>query len=289
MTGAALTRHPCTSVQEAMNMNEDHPGRVLMAFPSTGHDISTRFLRSYVELDVWDRERALQVWEAMGAPESPTPIDLRLLHNYVAVEASANLAKARNRLVDEFLTNHDAEWLWFCDTDMVFEPDTMHRMVARAVQFDVKILGALCVIVTADGPIPTLFIDDPDTVTQVMLDWPEGQVAQVAATGTGCLLVHRDVLIDMQKNAGGSTNAWFGYDVVESESGKEWALGEDISFCIRAGAAGHAIHVDTTLHVGHHKGSKVWWPSETKTNPAQLSPERMAKRDDANERDVIEV
>jgi len=130
----------------------DHPGRVLLAFPSTGHDISTRFMRSFWELDVWDRERAVQVWEALDCPESPNPIELRLLHNYVALEATANLAKARNRLCDEFLKTYtDAEWLWFVDTDMVFEPQLMHQMVARAVEHDIKILGALCVILTADG------------------------------------------------------------------------------------------------------------------------------------------
>ena len=97
-------------------MPSDHPGRVLMAFPSTGHDISTRFLRSFVELDIWDRERAVLAWEAIGAPESPNPIDLRLLHNWFCVEATANIAKARNRLVDEFLHNDDfadCQWLWF--------------------------------------------------------------------------------------------------------------------------------------------------------------------------------
>ncbi len=268
-------------------MVDDHPGRVLLAFPSSGRDISTRFLRSYVELDVWDRERAVQVWESIGAPESPTPVDLRLLHNYVAIESSANVAKARNRLVDEFLTNHTAcDWLWFVDTDMVFDPDTMHRMVARAVQHDVKVLGALCVIVTADGPIPTLFIDDEATVTQVMLDWPEGTVQQVAATGTGCLLVHRSVLEKMQADAGGSRNAWFGFDVITSETGQEWALGEDVSFCLRARRSGFDIFVDTTCHVGHHKGSKTWWPTETKTNPAVIPEDQARKVADDNLRDT---
>jgi hypothetical protein len=268
-------------------MVDDHPGRVLLAFPSSGRDISTRFLRSYVELDVWDRERAVMVWESIGAPEEPTPIDLRLLHNYVAIESSANIAKARNRLVDEFLTNHtECDWLWFVDTDMVFDPDTMHRMVARAVQWDVKILGALCVIITADGPIPTLFIDDPATVTQVMLDWPEGTVQQVAATGTGCLLIHRSVLEQMQADAGGSRNAWFGFDVLTSETGTEWALGEDVSFCLRARRSGFDIYVDTTCHVGHHKGTKTWWPTETKTNPAVIPPEQAHKVADDNLRDV---
>lgn len=249
----------------------DHPGRVLLAFPSSGHDISTRFLRSYVELDIYDRERAVQVWESMGAPESPTPLDLRLLHNYVAIEASGNLAKARNRLVVEFLDNHtDCDWLWFCDTDMVFSPDTLHRLIARAIQCDVQTLGALCVLVTADGAIPTMFIPDTDSVTRVMLDYVEDQVAEVAATGTGCLVVHRDVLADMRDQANGSPNAWFGYDVHHTPAG-EWVMGEDISFCLRARDAGHDVHVDTTLHVGHHKGPKVWWPEDARTHP--VSPE----------------
>jgi hypothetical protein len=244
-----------------------------MAFPSTGHDISTRFLRSFVELDIWDRERAVQVWEAAGAPESPTPLDLRLLHNYVAIEATANLAKARNRLVDEFLHNPDheqCEWLWFCDTDMVFPPDLLHRLVARAVQMDLKILGALCVIVTADGPVPTMFIHDPDAITKVLLDWNADQVLELAATGTGCLLVHRSVLQDMFDKSGGSKNCWFGFDIRTGASGIEWALGEDVSFCLRAGEAGYKTYVDTTAQVGHHKGPKVWWPSSTKETPATL-------------------
>lgn len=245
----------------------DLPGRVLLAFPSTGHDISTRFLRSYVELEVWDRERAVQVWEALGAPESPTPLDLRLLHNYVAIEASGNLAKARNRLVVEFLDNHpECDWLWFCDTDMVFPPDTLHRMVARARQHDIKILGGLCVIVTAEGAVPTLFIPDEDAVTHVMLDYEDGQVVELAATGTGCLLVHRDVLEDMRLKCGGSIHSWFGYDQFTTAAG-EWELGEDVSFCLRAREAGWKVYVDTTCHVGHHKGPKVWWPEDVRTNP----------------------
>lgn len=247
----------------------DHPGRVLLAYPSTGHDISTRFLRSYVEMDVFDRERAVAVWEAMGAPESPTPLDLRLLHNYVAIEASGNLAKARNGLVVEFLDHHpECDWLWFCDTDMVFAPDTLHRLIGTATHLELSILGALCVIVTAEGAVPTLFVDDPAAVTRVMLDYVEDQIAQVAATGTGCLLVHRRVLEAMRERADGSPNAWFGYDIHTTEAG-EWQLGEDISFCLRAREAGYLTHVDTTLHIGHHKGPKVWWPEDVRAHPVK--------------------
>ena len=147
----------------------------------------------------------------------------------------------------------------------------MHRMVARCAQMDLRVLGGLCVIVTQNGPLTTLFAHDDDTVTQVLLDWPEGSVCEVAATGTGCLMVHRSVLEEMREKSGSAKNAWFGFDVVNSRTGKEWALGEDISFCLRVQElTDHKVYVDTTAHVGHHKGPKVWWPSETKTNPVDV-------------------
>jgi hypothetical protein len=250
----------------------DHPGRVLLAFPSTGHDISTRFMRSLAELDAFDREYAVASWEAMGAPESPNPIDLRLLHNWFCVEATANIAKARNRLVDEFLHNDDfadCQWLWFCDTDMVFEPDTLLKMIARAVTNDLKILGALAVIVGADGVAPTLFEANDTTITQLYIGLPEPAVFQVAATGTGCLLVHRSVFQKMYDDSSGSTNCWFGFDIRVGDTGREWQLGEDVSFCLRAGEAGFPTYVDSTLHVGHHKGPRVWYPKDVEWYPMQ--------------------
>ena len=238
--------------------------KVLMAFPSTGHDISTRFMRSLVELDAFDTTYAYRLADELGGE----PADHKVLTNWVSLEATANLAKARNRLVDSFLTDHpECDWLWFCDTDMVYPPETLHRMIGRALEFDVKIIGALCVIVLADGAVPTLFIDDPATVTRVMLDYEENTLAQVAATGTGCVLIHRSVLEDMQAARGGSRNAWFGFDILTAETGEEWSMGEDVSFCLRARDAGHLTYVDTTIQVGHHKGPRVWWPEDCRTHP----------------------
>ena len=258
---------------------------MLLAFPSTGHDISTRFLRSYVELDIYDRERAVQVWESLGCPDDVSPISLRLLWNYVAIEANGNLAKARNRLVVEFLDNYpQCDWLWFVDTDMQFPPDTLHRMMARACEHNLSILGALCVIVTSAGAVPTLFIHDDDAVTRVMLDYEDGTIAELAATGTGCLLVHRDVLEDMRLKRDGSIHSWFGYDQYTTEAG-EWELGEDVSFCLRAGQAGWKTYVDTTCHVGHHKGSRIWMPEDCRTNPV---PPDFFMGDGSAKRDTVE-
>ena len=69
----------------------------------------------------------------------------------------------------------------------------------------------------------------------------------------------------MFDQSGGSTNCWFGFDIRFGDDGSEWALGEDVSFCLRAGEQGHKVYVDTTAHVGHHKGGRVYWPEDTKT------------------------
>lgn len=249
----------------------EHPGRALLAFPSSGHDLSPRFMRSVTELETFDRQYSLQQWEKAGAPDSPNPLELRMLDNYLCVESGVNITKARNRAVSVFLEEYKhCSWLWFCDTDMVFEPDLLHRLVARAIQTEAKILGALAVILTADGVIPTLFQDDPETITQVLLDWPDDVVAEVAATGTGCLLIHREVLETMQANAGGSNNCWFGEELRYGASGSEWWIGEDLTFCLRAREAGYPVHVDCTTHVGHHKGPRVYWPTDVRSNPVQV-------------------
>lgn len=259
-----------------------HPGKVLLAFPSNGHDISPRWLRSFVEMKIYDAERAVAMWAELGCPEDVPPFALELFCNYVCVETTSNLAKARNRLVVEFLTNEayaEAEWLLFLDTDMEYPPDLLLRLVGRARQFDLKILGGLCVIVTEKGPLPTLFVHDDRSLTRIMFDYPDDTVAQVAATGTGCLMVHRSVFEEMQATAGGSENAWFGYDVRTSKEGVEWAVGEDVSFCLRAAEAGHKTHVDTSLPVGHHKGVRVWYPADCRTSPVSPDdlPEALAQ------------
>lgn len=237
-------------------------GRAMLAFPTTGHDISSRFLRSLTELDVYDRERALATWEQAGAPDDWTPLDVRVFDGWFCCEASADLASARNTIVAEFLEHCDSDWLWFCDADMVFKPDTLHKLIARAVQQEIKILGALCVLVTAEGVTPTMFVPDDTAVTRVMLDYPDNEIAELAATGTGCLLIHRDVLIDMREKSESKKFAWFGNDQYHVGTDLECRLGEDVSFCLRARDAGWQVYVDTTLHVGHHKGRRVWMPED---------------------------
>lgn len=260
---------------------EGHPGRVFMVTVTSGHDLSARYCKSKDELKVYDNEFAIHAWEQMGAPESPTPIDLRLLEADAYIESGVNVSNRRNKAVKGFLESSDAEWLWFVDGDQEFKPDTLHRMVATAHANGVKILGALIPIVTKTGLIPNVFIDHPEAITHVVLDpyhedfGPPGP-KEFAATGAGCIIIHRDVLEAMHADTGDHLSYFYEDRQLGGDGEMKW-LGEDLSFCLRARQLGFPVIVDTSISVGHHKGVRTWWPEEIPANT--IEPEALDAND----------
>lgn len=246
--------------------DDGHPGRVLMATLSSGHDLSPRFAKSKHDLDVYDREFALYAWEKMGSPESPTPFELRLLALDMFVESGVNVSNRRNKVCQQFVETPGLDWLWFVDGDQVFEPDTLHRMVVTASANNVKILGALTPIVGPSGLMSNLFVDHDEAITHVVIDPFQEHFGapgpkEFAATGSGCVLIHRDVLEAIHDHHGDHIS-YFYEDRRYSKSGERRWMGEDITFCLQARELGFPVIVDTSIHVGHHKGVRTWWPEE---------------------------
>jgi hypothetical protein len=254
---------------------------------SNGHDLSPRFVKSCKELEVYDREFALHAWEAMGGPESPTPLDLRLLTGDGFVESSANVSNQRNKAVRGFLEEQDEEWLWFVDGDQVFAPDTLHKLAVTAHRNDIKIMGAVIPIITTAGLIGNCFtVDEDEATTHVIVDplnekLGEPGPKEFAATGCGCLLIHRDVLESMHKDEGDHLG-YFYEDRPRAADGERRWTGEDVSFCLRARKLGFTVVVDTSVHVGHHKDVRTWWPTDIAAHaadPNDLTPQH-GKLDD---------
>jgi GT2 family glycosyltransferase len=172
------------------------------------------------------------------------------------------LVKARNDVARRFLAG-DAEWLFVVDTDMGFGPDTVDRLIAAADPVERPIVGALCFAqreVEQDGmsgfrcePRPTI-IDwvevDGGRQFAGRADWEPGSLVQCAATGMACVVIHRSVVETIGREHG----TW--YDRIPTADG---LLGEDVSFCVRAGAAGFPVHVDTSVTTTH---LKQFWLSE---------------------------
>ena len=80
--------------------------------------------------------------------------------------------------------------------------------------------------------------------------YPENSLVKVAGTGAAFLLIHRGAL---EKIRDRKFNATFPYFQETEMHGQP--VGEDVTFCLRALAAGLPVHVNTGIKIGHHKST----------------------------------
>jgi glycosyltransferase involved in cell wall biosynthesis len=219
------------------------------------NDVQANFFESFVEMMVWDLAHSQ-----------------RLSHRIGMRCSSGGLVEARNQVVAEFLKG-DAEWLLWLDSDMGFAPDTLDQLLAAADRDERPIVGALCFAwkeTRQDGLFGFRCVSRPtilnwveyDNVQTFMgtLEVPDNSLVKCAATGMACVLIHRSVF-----EAIGEQD-W--YNRIKGTDGS--MLGEDISFCVRAGARGIPVHVHTGVPTNHQKtlwvGPEDWardCPSDT--------------------------
>lgn len=182
--------------------------------------------------------------------KGPVPVETVL-----ALQSGPNISTGRNQMVNAFLTEYTAPWLLMADTDMWFPADTASRLIAAADPVDRPIVGALCFSQNHEGdPYSTMYeVTEPEPGKLAFIrfkEWPEDTCVRVSATGAACLLLHRDALERIEKTTNDPAAPWFR----ESAVGAPLSLmGEDMTFCLRAGAAGIPVHVHTGVRAGHMK------------------------------------
>jgi GT2 family glycosyltransferase len=182
--------------------------------------------------------------------EGKTPVT-----SVIAVGSGPNISRARNEVCAAFLADQDAPWLLMVDTDMVFGADTVDRLIAAADPVERPVLGGLCFSQNTDDPggkpYSTMY-ELTETGGELAFvrykKWPEDTCMRVAATGAACLLIHRTALEAVAKRAADRAAPWFRESVAGSS-----LMGEDLTFCLRCGAAGVPVHVHTGVRVGHMK------------------------------------
>lgn len=183
---------------------------------------------------------------------------------YIAMRCgAAGLVEARNKTVTEFLASKDAEWLLWLDTDMGFPADLCELLLAAADPVERPIVGALCFTqreTESDGmggwrcqAVPTIF-DWAQLATGegflVRWDYPRNTLVRCAGTGSAAILVHRTVFSKIAAKYG---PCW--YNMAPNPSTGQ-LIGEDLSFCARAGAIGIPVHVHTGIITSHMK--RLW-------------------------------
>ena len=172
---------------------------------------------------------------------------------FLAVPSGPNISEGRNLLVRRFLEETRAPWLWMLDTDMVFAPGALDRLIAAAHPEKRPVVGALCYSQDEHGgdPHPTLYelVEEngqPGFARYKI--WPEDICFPVGATGAACLLMHRAALKHVEDFIGDRAAPWFRETPVGAA-----LIGEDMTFCLRCRTAGIPVHVHTGVSVGHVK------------------------------------
>lgn len=143
------------------------------------------------------------------------------------------IAPARNLLTKAALDMR-SEFLLFIDSDMVFGGESLMRLLMRACDHNISIIGGLAY--KRRAPF------EPAIMRRIGKKWkyctvtdPPG-VYEIDGIGMAFTLIRTSVFKDLKK-------PYFYPD--------KKGLREDLNFCLDAKKAGHRIFVDTTVQVGH--------------------------------------
>lgn len=143
----------------------------------------------------------------------------------------------RNTIVKKFMTLPEAQkymWLLFLDSDVVPPNGGAEKLLSRGK----PVVGGVCWIM-GDAGLPTLNISK-----EIPAGYVKAELTEVKGMGSGFLLIHRDVLRKIGRNA-----FRFRYD----KWGVANVCGEDYDFCEKAVKKGYKIYADLTVQCEHYK------------------------------------
>ena len=165
----------------------------------------------------------------------------------IAIEAGSLVYHSREKLLVSAM-DHNADFIFFIDSDMKFSPDTLLRLMEDAVENDLDMVSGLCFrrsFPTSPTMAKTMEYDFNTETKESKInvpsytDYPKDQLFEVACSGLACTLIRMDAICEVIKNEKMSPfQPLFG-------------LSEDYSFCIRMKAAKKKMWVDSRIKIGH--------------------------------------
>lgn len=181
------------------------------------------------------------------------------LDHFVQAANIGLTTRSRNVVVKTYLETSQAPWLLLIDSDERLTLDTWFKLLETAHHKERPIVSGLVFAAFFNEqeelrPVPTIYRTNPELGLQPIDDYPENKVIEVDAAGTGCLLIHRSVLEEMQKQATpnqGPNWAWFVEGAIDGTY-----FGEDLLFSKRLKSMGYKIHAHTGAILAHEK--KFW-------------------------------
>ena len=158
----------------------------------------------------------------------------------IGFEVGSLVYNARNNLARQAI-KEEADWVLWLDSDMVFAPDTLQRMLKVCTENKIDFLTALCF--RRKPPYTPCLFDRLEKVEKgasytALLSVPEGRF-KVGGCGFAGVLMSLDVLISVGARFNGRL-----FDPIDG-------FGEDVSFCWRARQCGYDIWCDSDIEFGH--------------------------------------
>ena len=163
----------------------------------------------------------------------------------LAIERNSLIHNARNNLFFKAV-NGGYDWIFFVDSDMVLQPDTLIRLIETA-QSGHDYVSALT-ISRRFPPKPTICKElhwerhdngEIDHGCEYYEDYPRDSIFPIAASGCACLLVKIEIIEKVIRSYGVPP-----FDALP-------CVGEDYSFCWRLGQLGIEMVCDSRVKPGH--------------------------------------
>lgn len=166
-------------------------------------------------------------------------------------QSSCNLPMNRNNIMHEFLTSKEAwDWLLFLDTDIRFPPFTAAVLTKVAIETGADICAAPYMLTNGCS---TFGVERENGGYHTQGRFKYDRAYEIAAAGTGCMLISRKLMERMKEvYAGRSPWEFCGYDRIEMD-GKFDYESDDYSLCHRAKDIGAKIVGYTGIVLSHLK------------------------------------
>ena len=159
---------------------------------------------------------------------------------YLAMQMGSLIYTSRNTLATQAIQN-EVDYVFWLDSDMVFEPDTLIRMMDVLQKNDLDILTGL--YFRRVQPYSPVLFNKLEKKDEETFEWSEFQeipnhMFEVGGCGFGCVLMKVDPFLDVQSRFGN----------MFAPIGN---TGEDLAFCWRARQCGFKIWCDPSIICGH--------------------------------------
>ena len=181
----------------------------------------------------------------MDTVPAPFAQSLALLHKPEGVDCSLAMQMgsliytSRNDLAQRAI-QMEADYVFWLDSDMVFEPDILIRMLKTLTENKLDILTGL--YFRRVRPYTPVLFDKLD-IRRNICSWSEfkeipDHIFEVGGCGFGCVLMDTSVFLSVQSKHGNC------FAPIANN-------GEDIAFCWRARDCGYKIICDPSVICGH--------------------------------------